>query len=192
MPLFPPQYFRRTEGIHRIGLASAKPAAADVLVGTIYFSTDTGILERSNGVTWATYSGLSPARFTQVAYNAGDFTGSAGMTWTVDVGDILTSKYIVLGDCMIYEFAFGTTSVTAPLGTDLQFKIPGGYTSVNTVVGGTLRVSDNGSVGELGVCVVAAGGTNILFRRSQLIAVPNWTASVNNTLLQGLMAFQVQ
>ena len=57
MPLFPPQDFRSTEQTHRQGLAADRPAAADVLIGTLYFSTDTVTLERSNGTTWDTYSG---------------------------------------------------------------------------------------------------------------------------------------
>lgn len=56
MPLFPPQDYRKTEFTHRIGLAAARPAATDVLPGTLYFSTDTLILERSDGTAWSTYS----------------------------------------------------------------------------------------------------------------------------------------
>jgi hypothetical protein len=56
MPLFPPQDYRNTANIHRRGLAANRPAAADVLPGTLYFSTDTLALERSDGTVWATYS----------------------------------------------------------------------------------------------------------------------------------------
>lgn len=56
-PLNPPQWFRKTRGIHRIGLAVNRPAAGNVLVGTLYFSADTSVLERSNGSIWETYSG---------------------------------------------------------------------------------------------------------------------------------------
>lgn len=56
MPLFPPQDYRKTEFTHRRGLAADRPAAADVLVGTLYFSTDTLTLERSTGVIWQTYA----------------------------------------------------------------------------------------------------------------------------------------
>lgn len=52
-----PQAYRKTEFTHRIGLAADKPAASDVLVGTLYFSTDTEVIERSNGITWDSYSG---------------------------------------------------------------------------------------------------------------------------------------
>lgn len=57
MPLNPPQGYRKTEYTHRRGLAADRPAAADVLKGTIYFSSDTLVLERSNGTTWESYSG---------------------------------------------------------------------------------------------------------------------------------------
>lgn len=55
-PLNPPQWFRKTRGIHRIGLAIDKPSAGNVLIGTLYFSTDLLVLERSNGITWDSYS----------------------------------------------------------------------------------------------------------------------------------------
>lgn len=55
MPLFPPQDYRKTAFTHRIGTAAAKPAAADVLPGTLYFSTDATLLERSNGTIWQNY-----------------------------------------------------------------------------------------------------------------------------------------
>lgn len=38
------------------GLAVDKPAAADVAIGTLYYSTDAGITEQSDGSTWNTYT----------------------------------------------------------------------------------------------------------------------------------------
>lgn len=57
MSLHPPQTYRKAEGLHRSGLASGRPAASDVLVGTLYFSTDKGVLERSDGQAWSTFTG---------------------------------------------------------------------------------------------------------------------------------------
>jgi hypothetical protein len=164
---------------------STRPTLRDVA------ESISGIFDFTNGLKEHSRAQLL-GEWISPAYAAGDFTGSGGMTWTVDVGDVLTFEYTLIGKTMIVVFALGTTSVTAPVGTDLQIKIPAAQVSAKTVVGGTLRVSDNGSVGELGVCVVAAGGTNILLRRSPLIAVPNWTAAVNNTTVQGIVAFEVQ
>lgn len=59
MPLSPPQDYRKTRFTHRSGLAADKPAAADVLPGTLYFSTDTGAIERSNGSSWAAYGNIN-------------------------------------------------------------------------------------------------------------------------------------
>ena len=58
MSLMPPQDYRKTEYTHRMGLAADRPAAADVLPGTLYFSTDTFVVERSNGTTWDSYMGI--------------------------------------------------------------------------------------------------------------------------------------
>ncbi len=69
-----PQAFRRTEFIHRTGLAANKPAVTDVLVGTLYFSTDTSVLERNNGITWESYSGGSSAL---IAHHTSHETGGA-------------------------------------------------------------------------------------------------------------------
>src|SRR6187551_788872 len=52
-----PQFFRKTRSIHRIGLAAERPDAAKVLVGTLYYSSDTLALERSNGFSWEAYAG---------------------------------------------------------------------------------------------------------------------------------------
>lgn len=38
------------------GVAASKPAATDVAIGTLYYSTDSGITEQSNGTTWDTYT----------------------------------------------------------------------------------------------------------------------------------------
>jgi hypothetical protein len=56
MPLYPPQDYRKTDQTHRRGTAANRPAATDVLPGTLYYSTDTTTLERSTGVAWEVYA----------------------------------------------------------------------------------------------------------------------------------------
>lgn len=53
------QDYRKTALTHRVGLAAAKPAASNVLAGTLYYSTDTGTLERSNGSGWEPFASTS-------------------------------------------------------------------------------------------------------------------------------------
>jgi hypothetical protein len=57
MSPFRPQEFRKTEFTHRVGLASEKPLATDVLPGTLYYATDATTLERSNGFVWEAFAG---------------------------------------------------------------------------------------------------------------------------------------
>jgi hypothetical protein len=38
------------------GLFASRPLAADVAIGTLYYSTDVGITEQSNGTIWQTYT----------------------------------------------------------------------------------------------------------------------------------------
>ena len=67
-PLFPPQSYRKTGNIHRIGLAANRPAATDVLSGTLYYSTDSGLMERSNGIIWEIY-GTGPIADSRLSSN---------------------------------------------------------------------------------------------------------------------------
>lgn len=126
-----------------------------------------------------------------IPYVAGDFTGSSLMTWTVGSGDVLTDNYYVNGNQITMSMALASTSVGGTLNTDLQRLIPNGWTAKDTLVGGTCRVSDNGSAGEAGVCVVAASGTKVLFRRSFAVTPVNWSAATDATLIQSIITFPV-
>ena len=43
--------------VHRRGTRATQPVASTVSSGTLYFVTDEGKLERSNGTIWESYSG---------------------------------------------------------------------------------------------------------------------------------------
>jgi hypothetical protein len=88
MPLAPPQRFRKTEGIHRQGLAANRPAATDVLPGTLYFSTDTFTLERSDGTTWSIYTGTGGGALT--AHHTTHETGGSDPIAAL-AGSVITS-----------------------------------------------------------------------------------------------------
>ena len=51
------QNYRQIKVINGIGLAADRPDANDVLEGSLYFSTDSMVLERSDGSAWEAYSG---------------------------------------------------------------------------------------------------------------------------------------
>lgn len=63
------------------GVAGSRPAANSVPTGTLYYSTDTEVLEQSNGATWDSYSS-SAAGMNQLTgdVTAGPGTGSQAAT----------------------------------------------------------------------------------------------------------------
>jgi Repeat of unknown function (DUF5907) len=56
------------------GTAASRPAAASVANGTLYYSTDTFIIEQSDGATWSAYSGVVSG--IAVTSLTGDVTGT--------------------------------------------------------------------------------------------------------------------
>jgi hypothetical protein len=46
----------RLQDVHLRGTAAARPAATAVAPGTLYYSTDTAVTERSSGTAWESYS----------------------------------------------------------------------------------------------------------------------------------------
>jgi hypothetical protein len=55
-----------TVHVHARGTRAQQPLAADVSAGTLYFVTDEGKTERSNGTIWETYSGAGVAELTNL------------------------------------------------------------------------------------------------------------------------------
>jgi hypothetical protein len=125
----------------------------------------------------------------QYVFAAGDFTGSASMTWTVEIGDVAI-KYMIQGKLMIISFVIATTTVGGTPDVSLQFTIPEGKRA--GAVGATwnaCRAIDNAGTPEGGMVIVGAGGTQLLFR---LLDGTNWAAATNTTTLNGEIAFEIQ
>lgn len=81
---------RQTPGI--ISNTSAnKPGAADVATGTLYISTDTGTIERSDGATWVSLGGGSTADL-QTVLNTGNISNNVGFT----IVDTINNDYFRL------------------------------------------------------------------------------------------------
>lgn len=63
--------YRKTRKTHARGTRLLQPLAADVLEGTLYFVTDEGVIERSNGTIWESFSssgsGLTQAQVLKIA-----------------------------------------------------------------------------------------------------------------------------
>lgn len=66
------------------GLASARPAAAAAVVGALYYSTDTGVIERNTGAAWESYGGTGPLLLA---------TKTAAVSATLDFTSVITSAF---------------------------------------------------------------------------------------------------
>lgn len=118
--------------------------------------------------------------WTDVPYVAGDYTASAG-NWTVDAGDVVTYKYVMLNrTTMVVTFAFNTTSVSA-LCQELRFKLPLNKIARTTDILSAIRSYDNGT-DTIGFCGIVAANNYIRCWRN---GFSNWAVAVNNTSVQG-------
>ena len=159
-----PQAYRRTEFIHQRGLASARPAAADVLPGTLYFSTDTSVLERSTGITWESY--VNQGTWISVPYNAANFTVEQGtMVWTVTAGNQAVFDYvrinphvIILNLTLLSTTLSGTGLDTLVLNVALPFIAA-------TSCLGTAMLEDNG-LRSSGIVQLSVGTSKLRIYRN--------------------------
>lgn len=123
-----------------------------------------------------------------VAYNAGNFTASAG-TWGVDAADQVTFQYMLVGKTMWVAFVINQTDVTNA-GVSLRITIPGGFTAAKTSRQ-YLRVIDAGAAGASGMAVITAATTVIECFSSPAAAGFAITAA-DNTNVAGVVCFEVQ
>jgi hypothetical protein len=115
-----------------------------------------------------------------------NFTGTGGMTWTVNSGDQITFAYELTGKWMTLTFDLATTSIGGVVGTDLHLPIPDGFlAAAQTNHVGVCR--DNGVAGGLwGITQFATGF--IILRKLDFSA---WTLSTDNTYVGGTFRFEV-
>lgn len=183
-------------GIGRFtSLITTSTAATSLTVGGgITAGTGAVALVNTSGkipaVSSAYFADLSGANLTfpwnTVSFNAGNFTGSGSMTWTVDSGDQGTNAYSVVGSQVTWTFGFSTTTVGGTPSSELRVTLPGGFTATGTSTNGTLVYADNGTVGS-GLWVVSAGNTYAALYKD--IAAQNWSAATNATSIRAMIVF---
>jgi hypothetical protein len=120
-------------------------------------------------------------------FAAGNFTGNASMTWTVDAGDVSAFSFKLSGRSLTVAWNIATTTVGGTPNTNLQISNAawGGFTPASSGREATHSYVDNG--GELiGRCF--AQSTAIGIQKSGL---GNWTASTNATATFGTTTFDV-
>lgn len=158
---------------------TANDTAAKLAIGTV------GQIPTVNvGATALAYEG---GAWTTPIFNAGDFTASAGMTWTVEAADVVTYAYLIVGKTMYLNVWIGDTTVGGVLSFGLIVKVPGGKTLAKSMYIAA-KISDNGA-GGIGYMRGDAAGTTMQINKAN---DANWAAAVNTTTVGFSVSFEIQ
>jgi hypothetical protein len=161
MSLNPPQDYRKTEFTHRAGLAADKPLATDVLPGTLYFSTDTGSLERSDGSTWSAYSSNVPVSLgASTLLGRGDSGAGAAEEITLSNSLLMTGTVLSVRTG-IFNYTYNSTITTPPAAG--QVRLDTVFASWNTATKVWMRfTSADGQDLYWGIMIVPTGSTLLI------------------------------
>lgn len=121
-------------------------------------------------------------------FTAGDYTATGGGSWTVASGDVITYAYLLRGKTLSVNYKIVTTTV-ATTASSLDIKIPGGFTSNQTLQDNFVG---NDNAAALGVKLrgIAIGGTKIV--HNSTITGSGWNAATDTTEVDGTITFEVQ
>jgi hypothetical protein len=123
-------------------------------------------------------------QFIAETFNAGNFTASGSMTWTVASGDVGVGSYYIIGRTMFYLFRFSTTTVGGTPSTTLIKALPDGYV-LQLAFDSICYAEDNGTK-TTGWMFSTSGA--IGFAR---LAGGNWSASTDNTKIAGSLTIGI-
>lgn len=181
-----------------IALRTGAIAIASQATGSIPHASSTTQLGVTSGFTFdgttlAIPNGLKErgrttgvGEWVSVAHDGANFTASAG-SWTVASGDQVTFGYTLVGKTMTVSFVLNTTSLSGTPAS-IRITIPGSFVSAKAEVS-MCRVNDNGTE-RIALVSTTAGGT--LLTITLTAAGVNFSASTDNTSVQGQMTFEVQ
>jgi hypothetical protein len=123
--------------------------------------------------------------WTQVAYNAGDFSANGAMTFTVAAGDLADFAYTKNGRTMTVSIRIEGATIAGTPDSTLIIQIPGGFTATRTVF--TSCLIRNNAVYGHGHFLVAGGTTEM---RVQIATLANWTAAVDDIVVNASITFE--
>lgn len=124
--------------------------------------------------------------WTDVVYNAANFTGAGAMTWTVQAQDQITYQYMLIGETMFVDAYIDTASIGGTPSAAVFIAIPLGLKAARTKADGTYLL-DNGTPAPA-YQRVSAGATQIEVGR---VDGANFTASANTNYVRVSIYFKV-
>jgi hypothetical protein len=160
-----------------LGINVAPGAASTVSAAGAYF-------ERSRSVALG--------EWTQVAYNAGNFSTSSAALWTVDAGDQAVFSYMLVGKTITVSIEINTSTVSAG-GTagNLRVVLPGGFVANKNAW--IPAFYNDGSFSGLNVCAMFTNaGSSIIGFNPPPIGVYTWPAATNVVQVRGTLSLEVQ
>jgi uncharacterized protein YjeT (DUF2065 family) len=120
-----------------------------------------------------------------IPYNAANFTGNGGMTWTVDAGDVTALSYRLNGRTLQINIALATTSVGGTLSNSLTIGgVP--YTAAKAAT--TLAQLSDNAARLAGILSISAGTASLSVLRIDAVS---FSAATNTTLVFGSLTYEV-
>lgn len=152
---------------------------ADLTFDGSILSVTGGYKERSRSVPMG--------EFTDVPFDAGNFTASGSMTWTVQSTDVVTFAYALVGKLITINFTLDQTSIGGTASNALQIAIPGGFTSAKAFY--ALIQLNEGSGAVVAQARVTVGGSVIQIFKMD--STTNFALTTNTTYVRGSLAFAI-
>lgn len=150
------------------------------IFSTFRINADGGLIERGRPQNMGDW--------TDVAFNAANFSSNSASTWTMAAGGQITLAYTLVGKTMIVNFWLNPTTVSAAAApTELRIKIPGGYLSAVNQRTANLQFYDAGWFA--GVINLVPGGNYIGLQK---MAGGQWSGGASNIAIIGQMAIELQ
>jgi hypothetical protein len=127
----------------------------------------------------------APPAWVAVPYNAANFVGTGGMTWTVDSADQVRFSYLLSGKTITVSFWFNSTSLTGTATNEIRITIPAGKVSA-AYSAGIVWINNPGSLAGV---INAPGGQTYL--QIYKIDQSAFTLATNTFLLSGTFTFEI-
>lgn len=123
-------------------------------------------------------------QFIDIPYASTTYDSDTGAFWTVDAGDVIVQKILIVGRQALVICTYVTTTVLVGVGSRLRADFSGYKTwTWLTTTRNYARIDQSPAANAIGMITCAAGTSRIQFSRD--VTDPVWAASVNLTLIDG-------
>lgn len=135
---------------------------------------------------WMIASTTASGAWRDVSYVAGDYTANGAMTWTVEAGDVLEYRYMIVGRTMFVSWFFDNTSVGGTLNNTLRVAVPAGY-EIGDSTRTLYRRRESAAFAHAWMLTTAGDA----FFQLRMFDNANWASSTNATDVEGSAFFPI-